>query len=98
MASWTWPWHFQVHAACRTGTKLRTVVQQDDEQKWEWIPRKEAAQSVGSSVADGATTPINDPNYDDFSVLEASVSYVYHGESKDSMHRETVARQREKVL
>ena len=29
-------------------------------------------------------------------MLEASVSHVSHGESKDSMHRETVARQREK--
>ena len=28
-------------------------------------------------------------------MLEASVSHVSHGESKDSMHRETVARQRE---
>ena len=60
------------------------------------------------SCADGDTTPINDPNYDntsDFSkitrentglfgvstMLEASVSHVSHGESKDSMHRETVA-------
>ena len=65
------------------------------------------------SCADGDTTPINDPNYDnisDFSkitrentglfsvstILEASVSHVSPGESKDSMHRETVARQREK--
>ena len=63
--------------------------------------------------ADGDTTPINDPNYDnisDFSkitgentglfrvstMLEASLSHVSHGESKDSMHRETVARQRER--
>ena len=63
--------------------------------------------------ADGDTTPINDPNYDnisDFSkitrentglfgvsrMLEASVSHVSHGESKDRMHRETVARQRER--
>ena len=63
--------------------------------------------------ADGDTTPINDPNYDnisDFSkitrestgpfgvstMLEASVSHVSHGESKDSLHRETVARQRER--
>ena len=29
-------------------------------------------------------------------MLEASVSHVSHGESKDSMHRETVARQRER--
>ena len=29
-------------------------------------------------------------------VWEASVSHVSHGESKDSMHRETVARQRER--
>ena len=29
-------------------------------------------------------------------MLEASVSHVFHGESKDSMHRETVARQRER--
>ena len=63
--------------------------------------------------ADGDTTPINDPNYDnisDFSkitrmntglfgvstVFESSVSHVSHGESKDSMHRETVAGQRER--
>ena len=43
---------FQVHAAYRTVTKLRTVVQREDEQKWEWmIPRKEAAQPVEPSVA-----------------------------------------------
>ena len=63
--------------------------------------------------ADGDTTPINDPNYDnisDFSkitrentglfsvstMLEESVSHVSHGESKDIIHRETVARQRKK--
>ena len=66
-----------------------------------------------STPADGDTTPINDPNYDnisDFSkitrentglfgvstMLEASVSHVSHGESKDNMHRETVAGQRER--
>ena len=65
------------------------------------------------SSADGDTTPINDPNYDNTShfskitrentglfgvstMLEASVSHVSDGESKDSMHRETVARQRER--
>ena len=65
------------------------------------------------SSADGDTTPINDPNYDNTSefskitrentglfgvttMLGASVSHVSHGESKDSMHRETVARQRER--
>ena len=60
------------------------------------------------SSADGNTTPVNDPNYDNIfdtpkntreniglfgvsTMLEASVSHVSHGESKDSMHRETVA-------
>ena len=63
--------------------------------------------------ADGDTTPINDPNYDNISDIskiilentglfgvstmsEASVSHVSPGESKDSMHRETVAGQRER--
>ena len=47
MASWTSRCLFQVHAACRTGTKLRTEEQGEDEQKWErTIPRKEAPQSV----------------------------------------------------
>ena len=63
--------------------------------------------------ADGDTTPINDPNYDDVfdfakitrentglfgvsTMSEASVLHVSPGESKDSMHRETVARQRER--
>ena len=52
MASWTSPVHFQVRAACRTGTKHRTVVQREDEKKWEWvISQKEAVQSAGSSDA-----------------------------------------------
>ena len=39
-------------ARSRTGTKLRTELQRDDEQKWEWmISRKQAAQSAESSVA-----------------------------------------------
>ena len=63
--------------------------------------------------ADGDTTPINDPNYDNISdiskikrenigffgvstMLEASVSHVSNGESKDSMHPETVAGERER--
>ena len=69
--------------------------------------------------ADGDTTSINDPNYDnisDFSkitrentglfgvptMFEASVTHASHGEfllqgeSKESMHRETAARQRER--
>ena len=65
--------------------------------------------------ADGDTTSINDPNYDnisDFSkitrentglfgvstMLEASVSNVSHGESKDNMPRETEREMKEKVL
>ena len=65
--------------------------------------------------ADGDTTPVNDPNYDnisDFSkitrdntgsfgvstMLEASVSHVSHGESKDSMHRDREREKKEKVL
>ena len=63
--------------------------------------------------ADGDTTSINDPNYDnisDFSkitrentglfgvstMLEASVSNVSHGESKDSMSRETLRKRDER--
>ena len=52
-------------------------------------------------------TPVNDPNHEKshartmdcsvFPVLEASVSHVSPGESNDSMHRETVAKQREKT-
>ena len=55
MAAWASPLHFRVHATCRTGTKLRTEPQREDEEKWDWvIPYKEAgcstpAQSSGSS-------------------------------------------------
>ena len=57
MASWRGRrlLHFRVQAAYRTGTKLRSVLQREDEQKWEWIiPKEEAgyrtsAQSAGSS-------------------------------------------------
>ena len=43
MAAWASPVHFRVHAAHRTGTKLRTVLQREDKQKCEWmIPKKEA--------------------------------------------------------
>ena len=55
MAAWTSPLHFQVHVACRTGTKFRTGLRWVDEQKREWvIPKTEAefgasAQSAGSS-------------------------------------------------
>ena len=39
-----------LHSANRTDTKLRTLLQREDEQKWEWmIPKMEAAQSAGSS-------------------------------------------------
>ena len=34
MAAWASPLHFRVHA-CRTGTKLRAVLQREDLQKWE---------------------------------------------------------------
>ena len=50
IAAWASPLHLWVRAACTTGTKLRTELQREDEQKWEWmIPKKEAAQSAGSS-------------------------------------------------
>ena len=48
MAAWASPLHFRVHAAYRTGTKLRTELQREDEQKWEWVLPK-SAQSAGSS-------------------------------------------------
>ena len=52
MAAWASPLNFWLHAAHRTGTKLRTLLRREDERKWEWmIPRKEAAQSAGSSDA-----------------------------------------------
>ena len=38
--------HFRVHAAYRTGTKLRTELQREDEQKWEWVIPKEAEYST----------------------------------------------------
>ena len=55
MAAWTSPLHFRVRAPYRTGTKLRTELQREDEQKWEWvIPKEEveystSAQSAGSN-------------------------------------------------
>ena len=73
MAAWTSPLHFRVHAAYRTGTKFRTELQREDEQKWEWvIPKEEAdfsisALSAGSDdkspdkqTLDRATTGSND--------------------------------------
>ena len=47
MAAWASPLHFRVHAAYRTGTKLRTVVQREDEQKWEWMIPQEGGSTVG---------------------------------------------------
>ena len=52
MAAWASSLHFRVHAACRMGTKLRTLVQRKDEQKWEWVnPKKEAEYCTSAQLA-----------------------------------------------
>ena len=57
MAAWASLLHFRVHAACRTGTKFRTELQREDEQKWEWvIPKKEAGYSTSAQSAGSRDT------------------------------------------
>ena len=66
MAAWASPLHFRVNAGCRTGTKLRTELQRQDEQKWEWSVKRHTPRPGGNTVAKSASSDDKRPDKQKF--------------------------------
>ena len=66
MAAWASPLHFRVNAGCRTGTKLRTELQWQDEQKWEWSVKRHTPRPGGNTVAKSASSDDKRPDKQKF--------------------------------